>query len=381
MPCLNEAETLEVCITKAIQYLRDSSIDGEVLVSDNGSSDGSREIAERAGARVVATPAKGYGSALLNGIDNAQGTYIIMGDADDSYDFSKLDEFVECLRDGADLVMGNRFAGGIMPGAMPPLHRYVGNPVLSKIGRVFFKSTIGDFHCGLRGFRKRSIQQLNLISSGMEFASEMVVKATTMGLRVEEVPTVLHPDGRSRPPHLRTWRDGWRHLRFMLLYSPRWLFLYPGFLLFGTGLAMSARLSTGSMTVGAVVFDINTLLVSVAAGVIGYQSLWFAILSRAFASREGLLLPEHRVRRFRNSFSLEKQIVLSFGLFLIGLAGLIFTTSQWRSSDWGPLDPVSSLRSVSPSVGMMVIAAQTALGSALLSVFSLGKPTIYEIEI
>lgn len=215
----------------------------------------------------------------------------------------------------------------------------------------------------------------------MEFASEMVVKATTMGLRVEEVPTVLHPDGRSRPPHLRTWRDGWRHLRFMLLYSPRWLFLYPGFLLFGTGLAMSARLSTGSMTVGAVVFDINTLLVSVAAGVIGYQSLWFAILSRAFASREGLLLPEHRVRRFRNSFSLEKQIVLSFGLFLVGLAGLIFATGQWRSSDWGPLDPVSSLRSVIPSVGMMVIAAQTALGSALLSVFSLGKPTIYEIEI
>jgi hypothetical protein len=381
MPCLNEAETLEVCIAKAIQYLRDSSIDGEVLVSDNGSSDGSREIAERVGARVVATLAKGYGSALLNGIDNARGNYIIMGDADDSYDFSKLDEFVKCLRNGADLVMGNRFAGGIMPGAMPPLHRYVGNPVLSKIGRVFFKSTIGDFHCGLRGFRKSSIQQLNLISSGMEFASEMVVKATTMGLRVEEVPTILHPDGRSRHPHLRTWRDGWRHLRFMLLYSPRWLFLYPGYLTFGIGFAMAARLSTGSMTVGTVVFDINTLLVSVATGVIGYQSLWFAILSRAFASREGLLLPEHRVRRFRNSFSLEKLIVLSFGFFLVGLAGLIFATGQWRSSDWGPLDPVSSLRSVIPSVGIMVIAAQTALGAALLSVFSLGKPTIHEIEI
>jgi hypothetical protein len=303
-----------------------------------------------------------------------------MGDADDSYDFSKLDEFVKCLRNGADLVMGNRFAGGVMPGAMPPLHRYVGNPVLSKIGRVFFKSTIGDFHCGLRGFRKSSIKQLNLISSGMEFASEMIVKATTMGLRVEEVPTVLHPDGRSRHPHLRTWRDGWRHLRFMLLYSPRWLFLYPGYLTFGIGFAMSARLSTGSMTVGTVVFDINTLLVSVATGVIGYQSLWFAILSRAFASREGLLLPEHRVRRFRSSFSLEKLIVLSFGLFLVGLAGLIFATGQWRSSDWGPLDPVSSLRLVIPSVGMMVIAAQTALGAALLSVFSLGKPTIHEMD-
>lgn len=380
MPCLNEAESIEVCVSKAIRYLRDHSIDGEVLVSDNGSSDGSSEIAERAGARVVTTLAKGYGSALLNGIDMARGTYIIMGDADDSYDFSDLDEFVKNLRDGADLVMGNRFAGGIMPGAMPPLHRYVGNPVLSTIGRVFFKSTLGDFHCGLRGFRKSSIQHLNLISTGMEFASEMVVKATTMGLRIEEVPTILHPDGRSRPPHLRTWRDGWRHLRFMLLFSPRWLFLYPGLLLFGIGLAVSARLSSGSMTVGTVVFDVNTLLVGVATGVIGYQSLWFAILSRAFASREGLLLPEHRVRRFRDSFSLEKLIVLSFGLFFIGLAGLIFATGQWRNSDWGKLDPVSSLRLVIPSVGLMAIAAQTTLGAVLLSVFSIGKPTTHEMK-
>jgi glycosyltransferase involved in cell wall biosynthesis len=380
MPCLNEAETIEVCVSKAIRYLRDHSINGEVLVSDNGSSDGSREIAERAGARVVTALPKGYGSALLNGIGMARGTYIIMGDADDSYDFSNLDEFVKRLRDGADLVMGNRFTGGIMPGAMPPLHRWVGNPVLSTIGRVFFKSTIGDFHCGLRGFRKSSIQQLNLISTGMEFASEMVVKATTMGLRVEEAPTTLHPDGRSRRPHLRTWRDGWRHLRFMLLYSPRWLFLYPGLILSGIGLAVSARLSTGSMAVGNVVFDINTLLVGVATGVIGYQSLWFAILSRAFASREGLLLPERRVRRFRDSLSLERLIPLSFGLFLVGLAGLIFATGQWRSSNWGKLDPVSSLRLVIPSVGVMVIAAQTALGSALLSVFSIGKPTTDEMR-
>jgi len=303
-----------------------------------------------------------------------------MGDADDSYDFSELKGFVERLRDGADLVMGNRFAGGIMPGAMPPLHRYFGNPALSLVGRVFFGSKVRDFHCGLRGFRRDSIRNLRLTATGMEFASEMIVKATLTGLRVDEVAVVLHPDGRDRPPHLRTWRDGWRHLRFLLLYSPRWLFLYPGLILSGIGLAVSARLSTGSMAVGNVVFDINTLLVGVATGVIGYQSLWFAILSRAFASREGLLLPERRVRRFRDSLSLERLILLSSGLFLVGLAGLIFATGQWRSSNWGKLDPVSSLRLVIPSVGVMVIAAQTALGSALLSVFSIGKPTTDEMR-
>jgi glycosyltransferase involved in cell wall biosynthesis len=373
MPCLNEAETIEVCVTKAVKYILDNSIDGEVLVSDNGSSDGSIEIAERAGARVISTLAKGYGSALLNGIDQAQGTYIIMGDADDSYDFSKLDEFVKRLRGGADLVMGNRFAGGIMPGAMPPLHRYLGNPVLSTIGRILFKSNVGDFHCGLRGFRKSSIQDLNLISTGMEFASEMVVKATLLGLRVEEVPTILHPDGRSGKPHLRTWPDGWRHLRFLFLYSPRWLFLYPGLLLFVVGLAMSARLSIGTLTLGSIVLDINTLLVSVGATIIGCQSTWFAVLSKAFAMREGLLPTDLRIRRIQKSFSLERLLVLSVGIFLVGLAGLIYATGHWRNSDWGPLDPLPSLRLVIPSVGMMVIAAQTAMGAALLSVFSLGK--------
>ena len=375
LPCLNEAETIEVCVTKAVRYLRENDVVGEVLVSDNGSSDGSIEIAKRAGARVVNTPAKGYGSALLNGIDQARGTYIIMGDADDSYDLSKLDEFVKRLRGGADLVMGNRFAGGIMPGAMPPLHRYLGNPILSALGRILFKSNVGDFHCGLRGFRKSSIQDLNLISTGMEFASEMVVKATVMGLRVEEVPTVLHPDGRSRKPHLRTWPDGWRHLRFLFLYSPRWLFLYPGVLFFALGFAMSARLSIGSLALGSIVLDINTLLVSVGATIIGCQSTWFAVLSKAFAMREGLLPTDIRIRQIQKSFSLERLLVVSVGIFLVGLAGLVFATGHWRNSDWGPLDPIPSLRLVIPSVGMMVIAAQTAMGAALLSVFSLGKPT------
>lgn len=375
LPCLNEVETIEVCVTKAVRYLRENDVVGEVLVSDNGSSDGSIEIAKRAGARVVNTPAKGYGSALLNGIDQARGTYIIMGDADDSYDLSKLDEFVKRLRGGADLVMGNRFAGGIMPGAMPPLHRYLGNPILSALGRILFKSNVGDFHCGLRGFRKSSIQDLNLISTGMEFASEMVVKATVMGLCVEEVPTVLHPDGRSRKPHLRTWPDGWRHLRFLFLYSPRWLFLYPGVLFFALGFAMSARLSIGSLALGSIVLDINTLLVSVGATIIGCQSTWFAVLSKAFAMREGLLPTDIRIRQIQKSFSLERLLVVSVGIFLVGLAGLVFATGHWRNSDWGPLDPIPSLRLVIPSVGMMVIAAQTAMGAALLSVFSLGKPT------
>ena len=375
MPCLNEAETIEVCVSKAVKYILDNSIDGEVLVSDNGSTDGSIEIAERAGARVVNTLAKGYGSALLNGIDQARGTYVIMGDADDSYDFSKLDEFVKRLRGGADLVIGNRFAGGIMPGAMPPLHRYLGNPVLSALGRILFKSKVGDFHCGLRGFRKSSIQDLNLISTGMEFATEMVVKSTVLGLCVEEVPTILRPDGRSRKPHLRTWPDGWRHLRFLFLYSPRWLFLYPGLLLFVVGLAMSARLSIGSLTLGSIVLDINTLLVSVGATIIGCQSTWFAVLSKSFAMREGLLPTDDRIRQIQKSLSLERLLVLSVGMFLVGLVGLVFATGNWRNSDWGPLDPIPSLRLVIPSVGMMVVAAQTAMGAALLSVFSLGKQT------
>ncbi len=228
MPCLNEAETLATCIDKAMLFLKRSGVSGEVLIADNGSSDGSPEIAGRHGARVVQVKEKGYGAALLGGIQAARGTYVIMADADDSYDFAHLDGFVAKLRQGCELVMGNRFLGGIKPGAMPPLHRYLGNPVLTGIGRLFFKSPSGDFHCGLRGFSKQAIDRLELQTTGMEFASEMVVKATLHGLRIAEVPTTLSPDGRSRPPHLRSWRDGWRHLRFLLIFSPRWLFLYPG---------------------------------------------------------------------------------------------------------------------------------------------------------
>src|SRR6267154_1346802 len=252
MPCLNEKATVGVCVKKALNAMERHGIRGEVIVADNGSTDGSREIAAQFGARVVPIEARGYGSALRGGITAARGRFVLMGDADDSYDFSQLDLFVGKLREGNDLVMGNRFQGGILPGAMPPLHRYLGNPVLTGIGRLFFKSPVGDFHCGLRAFRRDAIERLDLRTHGMEFASEMVVKATAFGLRVTEIPTTLSPDGRDRAPHLRTWRDGWRHLRFLLLYSPRWLFLYPGMALFVLGAVVSTLLLPGPVMIGNV---------------------------------------------------------------------------------------------------------------------------------
>src|ERR1700677_3068341 len=259
MPCLNEAETLATCVRKAIGFLTESGIDGEVLIADNGSTDGSQQLAEAGGARVVNITEKGYGNALMGGIVAARGKYVIMGDSDDSYDFTNLMPFVDELRKGADLVMGNRFKGGIAPGAMPPLHRYLGNPVLSFVGRVFFRSKIGDFHCGLRGFSRDAIMALNLQATGMEFASEMVVKATLARQHITEVPTTLAKDGRSRPPHLHTWRDGWRHLRFLLLFSPRWLFFVPGLALLIAGLVIGAIVAPHPFSIGGVTFDVDTL--------------------------------------------------------------------------------------------------------------------------
>src|SRR5882762_10355162 len=260
IPCLNEAETLATCIKKAQQSLREHNVEAEIIVADNGSTDGSQEIARALGASVVDISAKGYGNALMGGIATAHGKYIIMGDADDSYDFSALGPFIEQLRAGFDLVMGNRFIGGIKPGAMPPLHRYLGNPLLTFIGRLFFRSPIRDFHCGLRGFSKEAFLKLDLQTTGMEFASEMVVKATLQHLRLTEVATTLSPDGRSRPPHLRSWRDGWRHLRFLLLYSPRWLFLYPGLAALVVGLLGTLWLLPEARTVGGITLDVHTLL-------------------------------------------------------------------------------------------------------------------------
>ena len=291
MPCLNEAETIGICVKNAREYIDSRNIDGEVVVADNGSTDGSQAIAEERGARVIPVAYKGYGSALLGGISAARGRFVIMGDADNSYDFSMLDPFIDKLREGYDLVIGNRFKGGIKPGAMPLLHRYLGNPLLTGIGRMFFRSPVGDFHCGLRGFNRQAVANLGLVASGMEFASEMVVKATLQRLKIAEVPTTLSPDGRTRPPHLRSWRDGWRHLRFLLLFSPRWLFLYPGAALMILGLVSMAWLLPGPRQVGGLTFDVHTLAYSAAAIVCGFQAVAFAVFTKIYGIN-AKLLPE-----------------------------------------------------------------------------------------
>jgi glycosyltransferase involved in cell wall biosynthesis len=321
MPCLDEAETLEACIRKAQAAIEAGGIAGEVLIADNGSRDESREIARRSGARVIDVPIRGYGAALQGGIRAARGRFVLMGDADDSYDFGNLMPFVEKLREGYDLVMGNRFLGGIAPGAMPPLHRYLGNPALTGLGRLFFHSPSRDFHCGMRAFRRDSVLALELQTTGMEFASEMVVKATLMGQRIAEVPTTLSPDGRSRPPHLRSWRDGWRHLRFLLLYSPRWLFLYPGLLLMALGLGGMLALLPGAIRFGSFAFDVNTMLYAAAAVFVGYQSVIFAIFTKVFAVSEGLLPEDDRLTRLFDKVKLETGLVV--GLLLVGPRGAV----------------------------------------------------------
>ena len=373
MPCLNEGETLEGCIAKARAYLERSGVKGEVLVADNGSTDGSPRLAEQAGARVVHERHKGYGSALRAGIASARGRYIIMGDADGSYDFAALDPFVEALRNGADLVMGNRFRGGILPQAMPPLHRYLGNPVLSGIGRLFFKSPIGDFHCGLRGFRADAMRGLGLATSGMEFASEMVVRATVDGLRIAEVPATLAPDGRSRPPHLRSFRDGWRHLRFLLLLSPRWLFLYPGAILMLVGLASMLWLLPGPRVVAGVGLGVNTLVYSAAAIVCGFQAVTFAIFAKVFAINARLLAPDTRIRRFTSIVNVEVGMAAGLLLLLAGLAGGAYSLGLWSIADYGALNPEVTLRIVAPSATAMIVGLQLIFSSFFLGVLGLRR--------
>lgn len=365
MPCLNEAETLEICIKKAKGYLDDRGMSGEVIVADNGSNDGSQEIARRSGARVVDVLEKGYGSALRGGIAAAEGQYIIMGDADDSYDFTNLTPFVEKLRQGYDLVMGNRFRGGIKPGAMPPLHRYLGNPVLTWIGKLFFPSPCSDFHCGLRGFRKDAIQRLNLRTTGMEFASEMVVKASLYRLKIAEVPTTLSPDGRSRPPHLRSWRDGWRHLRFLLLYSPRWLFVYPGLFLIIIGSISTLKFISGTR--------VHTLLYSATAIIIGFQILMFALFTKAFAISEGLIPEDKRLKKLFRYFNLEVGLLVGAALLLIGLATSAYAFTIWERALFGALEPAQMMRIVIPAVTALALGVQLIFSSFFLSVLGLKR--------
>lgn len=370
MPCLNEAETLPTCIAKAKKYLSSSGIIGEVIIADNGSTDGSPTIAKEQGARVVAVQTKGYGAALMGGIHAANGKFVIMGDADDSYDFSALDAFVEKLREGNQLVMGNRFRGGILPGAMPPLHRYLGNPVLSRIGRMFFKSNIGDFHCGLRGFDRKAILALDLRTTGMEFASEMVVKSTLNGLRIAEVPTKLHPDGRHRPPHLRSWRDGWRHLRFLLMYSPRWLFLYPGLLLLSVGLLGMALLIPGPIQLASVTFDVFTLLLAGAGVTLGVQVLIFSVLARQVASRNGLLPKNEKLDKLMNRISLESMFLAGIAFAVLGLLGILYGIYLWKKTSFGPLS-VNMMRLLVPSVTAVVVGVQITAGSFFRGILDL----------
>lgn len=373
MPCLNEAETLATCIQKAKKSLEENNVAGEIIVADNGSTDGSPELAAQLGARVVNVQAQGYGNALMGGIAAARGRYVIMGDADDSYDFSALGPFIAKLREGHDLVMGNRFLGGIKPGAMPPLHRYLGNPVLTTIGRMFFRSPCGDFHCGLRGFSKSAVMNLDLQTTGMEFASEMVVKATLQGLRIAEVPTTLSPDGRSRPPHLRSWRDGWRHLRFLLLYSPRWLFLYPGSLLMVIGLGTMLWLVPGPRVIGGVTFDVHTLLYAAVAIVIGFQSILFAVFTKVFAISEGLLPRDERLERAFRYVTLEVGVLVAIILILAGLAGSAYAYWFWNQLSFGNLDPARTMRIVIPAATSLTLGCQTLFSSFFLSILGLRR--------
>lgn len=381
MPCLDEAETLATCIDKAMRALQESGIRGEVLIADNGSVDGSQAIALAHGARLVDVTQKGYGSALRGGIESALGDFIVFADADDSYDFLQVPRFVEKLREGNDLVMGNRFLGRIHPRAMPWLHRYLGNPVLSRIGQLFFRVPIGDFHCGLRGFSKRAYQRMELHTSGMEFASEMVIKATLKGLRIAEIPTDLRPDGRSRPPHLRSFRDGWRHLRFMLLLSPRWLFLFPGLLLFSMGLVGVVALQFGTIMIGAMGFEIHTMLLFLLVLIVGGELMIFAIYTEQLAKIFGLTpvddrRREGRRRNGRRRFSLEMGVVVGCGLASIGLGMIGWTAWQWYQQGFGPLDPSVVMRHLIPAVGCVALGVQVTFGSFFLGFLKLAGDQI-----
>ncbi len=366
MPCLNEARTVSICVQKARAFLTSAGVAGEVIVADNGSRDGSQELARCAGARVVTVHERGYGAALIAGIAAARGKFVVIGDADDSYDFSELQDFVEKLRGGFELVMGNRFRGGIEPGAMPLIHRYLGNPVLSFIGRLLFKTDIQDFHCGLRGFKRDAIVRLGLVTPGMEFASEMVVKAALARLRITEVPTTLSKDGRDRPPHLRTWRDGWRHFRFLLTFSPRWLFLYPGLLLLAAGIGLQTMLSHGGVKFGSIGIDIHTMLYSAAMAVMGVQMMWFGVFARVYGSRVGLLPPDARIERAVRSLTLERGLAIGFTLLLGGIALSAAALRTWANAHYGELDPRDVMRIAIPSVTMLLLGMEFILASFFL---------------
>jgi glycosyltransferase involved in cell wall biosynthesis len=368
MPCLNEAETVGQCIDDASRFLRENGIKGEVVIGDNGSTDGSVDIALALGVRVVHAATKGYGAACAAAVQEARGRYIIMGDSDSSYDFFHLTPFVEALRQGNDLVMGNRFQGGIAPGAMPFKNRYLGNPLLSALGRLLFSSRIGDFHCGLRGFSKTAFEKMDLKSTGMEFASEMVLKAELIGLRVAEVPTTLSPDGRSRKPHLRPWLDGMRHLRLMFLFSPRYLFLIPGLLLMFLGLAFGTALIYGPVIVGKVSFDIASLVYAGGAVVVGLQAVLFAFLAKYYGIRAGFLPVDDKIVKFIEMFSMERIIMAGLVVFSLSLVGGVHSVGVWMSAHFGELIPRKIISIVVPSVVGTICGSELIMFGLFLGV-------------
>ena len=373
MPCLNEAETLEVCIKKALTFLKSNNVSGEVIIADNGSTDGSQQIAIDCGARVVPVPHKGYGNALKGGIEASKGKYVIQGDADDSYDFSSLMPYVEKLREGYDLVMGNRFKGGVEKGAMPFLHKYLGNPVLSFIGKHFFKiDQVNDFHCGLRGFNKEAVQRMDLKTTGMEFASEMVVKAALLDMKIIEVPTTLSRDGRSRPPHLNTWGDGWRHLRFLLLYSPKWLYLIPGVLLMAVGLILSILLIPSKFEFKSITLDINTLVFANGFIIVGFQAVIFYYLTKAYALKVGLLPNIKKLSRFFDNMNLEAGLIFGTLMLFAGLVLSFLSINYWAELGFGNINDVGKiLRFVIPSITLSILGVQVIFFSFFISIIGL----------
>jgi glycosyltransferase involved in cell wall biosynthesis len=368
MPCLNEAETLEVCITKAHNWLRENKVEGEVLIADNGSTDGSQDIIRRLGARLIHVKKKGYGSALMGGIDAARGKYIIMGDADDSYDFTNLGPFVEKLREGYDLVMGNRFKGGIAPGAMPPLHKYLGNPVLTWIGKLFYRCPSSDFHCGLRGFSKDAALRMNLRTPGMEFASEMVVKSTLLGMKIAEVPTTLSPDGRSRPPHLRSWRDGWRHLKFLLMFSPLWLYFIPSVVLMLISLFILGAVLTAQrgevFRLGPIWFGDHAMIMAGGLFIIGYIGILFGLIAFFFSIRESFRMLTERDKKIYNIIRVENAVILGVLFILVGLGIFGYVFIAWSDAGFGGL---SRIREMVVSTTFLVVGFVTIFGGFLLS--------------
>jgi glycosyltransferase involved in cell wall biosynthesis len=373
MPCLNEAETVSRCVDAARAALEAAGIPGEIIVADNGSTDGSPEIAARAGARVLKVAERGYGAALLGGIAAARGRYVVMGDADESYDFGTIPAFVRKLEEGNDLIIGSRFRGRIEPGAMPRLHRWLGNPVLSFLGRLFFHVSVSDFHCGIRGFRRDAVKQLGLQTTGMEFASEMVVKASLFGLRIAEIPVTLRRDGRSRPPHLRTWRDGWRHLRFLLIYSPRWLYLVPGLVLAVVGALLIVWLLPGPRALLGATLDVHTMLGAAALVLIGTQAISFAVFAKVFAITEGLLPMDSRLERAFRIVTLETGLVCGALLTVAGALLVGHVMSVWSSEQFRTLDYSRTMRWMVPGVLLLVLGAQAILSSFFLSILGLKR--------